>query len=168
MGTCMLRPFRHVWLFVTPWTIPHEAPVSLRFSRQEHWSGLPCPPPGNLPDPGIEPASLTSPALAGRFLLASRASKAVHMGSGQVICFFLNWGPVSGVSGCWHKELWCPEICPRCPVSRKTCYLGLVPILVSFDILEESLRSLKWVFSGSCLGENCLTFWAYFFLMMWG
>ena len=87
----------------------------------------------------------------------------VHMGSGQVICFFLNWGPVSGVSGCWHKELWCPEICPRCPLSRKTCYLGLVPILVSFDILEESLRSLKWVFSGSCLGENCLTFWAYFF-----
>ena len=54
--------------------------MSLRFSRQEHWSGLPCPPPGNLPDPGIEPASLTSPALAGRFLLASRASKAVSGG----------------------------------------------------------------------------------------
>ena len=44
-----------------------QAPLSLGFSRQEYWSGLPCPPPGDLPDPGIKPASLLSPALAGRF-----------------------------------------------------------------------------------------------------
>ena len=52
----------------TPWTVAHQAPLSMGFSRQEYWSGLPCPPPGDLPDPRIEPASLTSSALAGRFL----------------------------------------------------------------------------------------------------
>ena len=41
----------------TPWTVAHQAPLSIGFSRQESWSGLPCPPPGDLPDPGIEPAS---------------------------------------------------------------------------------------------------------------
>ena len=40
-----------VWLFVTPWTLAHQAPLSMGFSRQEYWSGLPCPPPGDLPDP---------------------------------------------------------------------------------------------------------------------
>ena len=43
--------------FVTPWTVAHQAPLSMRFSRQEYWSGLPCPPPGDLPHPGIKPAS---------------------------------------------------------------------------------------------------------------
>ena len=54
-----------VRLFVTPWAEAHQAPVSMGFSRQEYWSELPRPPPGDLPDPGIEPASLVSPALAG-------------------------------------------------------------------------------------------------------
>ena len=58
----------HVWLSVTPWTIAHQAPLSMGFSRQECWSGLPFPALGDLTDPGIEPASLVSPTLAGRFL----------------------------------------------------------------------------------------------------
>ena len=45
----------------------HQAPLSMGFSREEYWSGLPCPSPGDLPDPGIKPTSLTSPALAGKF-----------------------------------------------------------------------------------------------------
>ena len=49
--------FSHVWLFVSLWTIARQAPVSMGFSRQEYGSGLPCSPPGHLPDPGIEPAS---------------------------------------------------------------------------------------------------------------
>ena len=57
------RCFSHVRLFVTLWTMAHQAPLSKGFSRQEYGSGVPCPPPGNLPDPGIEPTSLTSPAL---------------------------------------------------------------------------------------------------------
>ena len=49
----------------TLWTIVRQAPLSMGFSRQEHWSGLPRPPPGDLPDPGIKPESLMPPALAG-------------------------------------------------------------------------------------------------------
>ena len=54
-------------LTVTVWTVPHQAPLSMGFSRQEHWSGLPCLPPGDLPDSGIKLTSLISPALAGGF-----------------------------------------------------------------------------------------------------
>ena len=43
---------------VTIWTVAHQTPLSMGFSRQEYWSGLPCPPPGDVPDPGIEPRSL--------------------------------------------------------------------------------------------------------------
>ena len=50
-----------------PMDIAHQAPLSVGFSRQEYWSGLPCPPPGDLRGPGIESESLRSPALAGRF-----------------------------------------------------------------------------------------------------
>ena len=49
----------------------HQVPLSMGFSRKEYWSGLLCPSPGDLPNPGIEPASLVSPALAGRFFTAS-------------------------------------------------------------------------------------------------
>ena len=52
-----------VQLFVIPWTVAHQAPLSMEFPRQEYWSGLPFPPPGDLPDPGIEPRSLMSPVL---------------------------------------------------------------------------------------------------------
>ena len=52
-----------VLLFATPWTVTHQALLSIEFSRQEYWSGLPLPTPGDLPDPGIEPASLAFPAL---------------------------------------------------------------------------------------------------------
>ena len=61
---CMLN---HVWLFVIPWSVAHQAPLSMGFLRQEYWSGLPFPSPGGFPDPGIEPASLASPAVAGVF-----------------------------------------------------------------------------------------------------
>ena len=50
---------------MTPWTVIHQAPLSMGFSREEYWSGWPCPPPGDLPHPGIEPVSLMPPALAG-------------------------------------------------------------------------------------------------------
>ena len=53
---------------MTPWTVVRQAPLSVEFSRQEYWNGLPFPPPGDhLPYPGIEPSSPASPALAGRF-----------------------------------------------------------------------------------------------------
>ena len=63
----MLNCFSHVQLFVTLWTVAHQAPLSKGFFRQEYWSGLPCSPPGDLLDPGIERMSLVSPALVGAF-----------------------------------------------------------------------------------------------------
>ena len=56
-----------VWLFVGPWTVVHQAPLPMEFSRQEYWSGVVFPTPGGLPDLGVKPVSLASPALAGRF-----------------------------------------------------------------------------------------------------
>ena len=53
----MLSRFIHVRLFVTPWSIARQAPLSLGFSRQEYWSGLPFSSPGDLPDPGIKSGS---------------------------------------------------------------------------------------------------------------
>ena len=61
----------HVRLCVAVWTVARQAPLSMGFSRQEYWSGLPCPPPGDLPDPGIEPTSLVSAELAGGFFTTS-------------------------------------------------------------------------------------------------
>ena len=56
-----------VRLLETPWTVAHQAPLSLRFPRQEYWSGLPLPSPGDLPNPGIQPRSLVSPVSAAGF-----------------------------------------------------------------------------------------------------
>ena len=67
----MLSHFSHVRLFVTLWTVVHQAPLSMGLSRQEYCSGLPCPPPGDLLDSGIKPTSLMSAALAGGFLTTS-------------------------------------------------------------------------------------------------
>ena len=58
----MLGRFSRVRLFAAPWTIDHQAPLSMGFFKQEYWSGLPCPSPGDLPHPEIKPTS-TSPAL---------------------------------------------------------------------------------------------------------
>ena len=69
-----------VRLFATPWTVACQPPLSMGFSRQEYWGGLPCPSPGDLSNLGIEPTSLMSPALAGGFFTTS-ASWEAH-GSG--------------------------------------------------------------------------------------
>ena len=60
-----------VRLFAPLWTVAHQAPLSKGFSRQKYWSGSSCPPPGDLPGPGVESMSLVSPALAGRFSTTS-------------------------------------------------------------------------------------------------
>ena len=60
-----------VWLFATPWTVTHQAPLCMAFFRQEYWSGLPCSRTGDLPNPGIKPMPLASPAMAGRFFTTS-------------------------------------------------------------------------------------------------
>ena len=59
----VLSQFSHVLLFTNLWTLAHQDPLSMGFSKQEYWSGLPCPPPRDLPDQGIEAMSPASPAL---------------------------------------------------------------------------------------------------------
>ena len=66
-----LSHFSRVQLFEIPWTVVHQSPLSMGFSRQEYWSGLPFPSPGDLPDPGIERCSLLCPELAGGFFTTS-------------------------------------------------------------------------------------------------
>ena len=69
--------FSHAQSFVTRWTVAYHAPQSTGFSKQENWSGLPCPPLGDLPNVGIKPASLMSPALAGEFFTTSATWEAL-------------------------------------------------------------------------------------------
>ena len=74
---------------MTPWTVAHQATLSMVFSRQEYWSGLPFPTPWDLPNPGTGPSSLTSPALAGRFLTTAPPGRPTKdAGSPQIDIWF--------------------------------------------------------------------------------
>ena len=98
----MLSCFSHVWLFVTLWTVAHQTPLSMGFSRQEYWSGLPCPSPGHLPDPGTE----LSLALAGGFFTTSTTIHNMkwNQGTGKD---WTNYGMLSYIN---HPYLYIPNI----------------------------------------------------------
>ena len=64
---------------MTPWAVARQAPLSVEFSRQEYWSGLPFPIPGDLPDPGIEPESSATPALPGKFFTTGATREAFYI-----------------------------------------------------------------------------------------
>ena len=91
MHTCVLSRFSHVRLVVTPWAVALHAPLSMGFSRQGYWNGLPCPPPGDLPDPGIDPVSLRSPALAGGFFTTSATWEADKYINDKMIVACKKW-----------------------------------------------------------------------------
>ena len=73
-----------VRLFATPWAVACQTPLSMEFSRKESWSGLPFPPPGALPDTGIEDVSLASPTLAGRFFTTEPPGKPLNFSSDNI------------------------------------------------------------------------------------
>ena len=104
MHECLLSCFSHVQLSVTLWTVTHQAPLSMGFSRQEYWSGLPCPSPGDLRDPGIEPMSLMSPALSGGFFTTSATWEALSKRYGANLLSYIMFhclGPIH----CHHISL---------------------------------------------------------------
>ena len=107
--SCVLSHFSCVRLFVTIWTGAHQAPLSMGFSRQEYWSGLPFSPAGDLPDSEIEPMSHTCPALAGRFFTTSTMWEQFHMNSKRTqpyICMHPFSPKLSSHPGChitWSK-----------------------------------------------------------------
>ena len=78
MHVCMLNRFSHAWLFVILWTVACQVPLSMGFSRQECWSGLSCPLPGDLPDPRIKPESPVAPALKDSLCWATRRSPSLN------------------------------------------------------------------------------------------
>ena len=141
VGVCVLSHFSYIRLFVTLWTIVHQVPPSMRFSRQEYWSGLPCPPPGDPPNPGIKPVSLMSPALAGRFFTTSTTWEAQHSWS-------VSQFSRSVVSNClWphglqHARLPCPSPTPgaysnSCSLSR-WCHPTISSSVVPFSSCLQS------------------------------
>ena len=117
---CLLSLFSRVWLFVTLWnlwTAACLAPLSMGFSRQEYWGGLPYPPPGDLPNPRIKATFLTSPALAGRFFTTSATWEAIYIYiyiSPTVLTFFfflfaLQWFPLLCFPASWTVPLLIPS-----------------------------------------------------------
>ena len=89
--SCVLCCFSCVWLCVTQWTVTLQAPLSIGILQTKIWSGLPCPPPGYLPNQGIEPMSLMSSALAGRFFTTSATWKFIITSKDAAIFYQLKW-----------------------------------------------------------------------------
>ena len=103
MWACLLSLFSRVQLFATLQTIARQAPLSMGFPRQEYWSGFPFPSPGDLPNPGTEPISLMSSAMAGRFFTTSATWKAqdilpqiiINCSVTQAISRHVSWIPMT-------------------------------------------------------------------------
>ena len=126
-----IRPFSHVRLFVTLWTVALQAPLSMGFSRQEYGSGLPCRLSGDRLNPGIEPTSLTSPTLTARFSTTSiiwEAPKGTKMGE---FCLWKRECPSSKPVWIWSKNF--SEIVPQ--PKRCLLYIG---VLTESSILQRS------------------------------
>ena len=129
---------------MTPWTVAHQAPLSMGFSRQECWSGLPCPPPGDLPDPGIEPVSLMSPALAGGSFTTSATWEAHLLYTRHYIwCLIINTFTISfkKVALIYIFKISRGVICPRSHMRSSKPQFGFeseVPHLSSIPQYSDS------------------------------
>ena len=93
----MLSCFNRVQLFVIIWTIVCQVPLSMEFSRQEYWNGFPCPPPGDLPNPGIEPMSPVSSALVGFFTTISTWEAPVYIYTHKYIYIYRIYLPCTHI-----------------------------------------------------------------------
>ena len=138
-----------VWFFATPWTAARQTPLSMEFSRQEYWSGLPFPPPGDLPDPGIKTVSPVSLALAcGFFIMSHPGSPPKWKINVQLVNSSLT-GPmgrdhkaelVVGLS--WNQNRWWAE---EVWGFKKTLQLQTVPLIWMTRLLKAESEG------GGCL-----------------
>ena len=140
---CVLTHFSHARLFATPLTVSHQSPLSMGFSKQEYWNGLPCPSPGDFPDPGIEPMSFTSPALAGRFFPLVPPGKPCF--TNKCYIFYSN----SIVSVCIFSSTW---FCQTVNICLSVEWMLILDILIFiFPIISEAEHSHMlsdiWIFS---------------------
>ena len=122
----------------TPWTVAHQAPLSKGFSRQEYWSGLPCPPPGNLPHPGIKSMTLKSPALAGGFFTTSTAFLSLKLNFKNSSSFHLITN-ITKIFSIFH----CLCIMLNLPCRLLICYSENTTTTLSFsDKIVQNFKSL--------------------------
>ena len=130
----LLSHFSHVQLFVTPWTVVHQAPLSMGFSRQEYWSGLPFPSPGELPDPGIEPRS---PILQTDALLTELCGKPVSKGLRSIRV--IQDQPILKISAFWQSL----ELCFNTWVLSFNIFLNRDPSLFTLPQLDWGVKIYK-------------------------
>ena len=108
----------HVRLFLTPWAIARQASLSLQFSMREYWSGLPRPSPEDLPDSGVKPTSLVSPAPAGGFFTTAPPGKSSEYALFLLILFLGKGLTPGAMLSCWRGRshcFWVPVIFPGFP-----------------------------------------------------
>ena len=142
----VLSRFICVWPFATLWTVAHQAPLSVGFSWQEYWSGFMCPPPGDLSNPGIEPLSLKSPALAGRLFTTSTTWEALWDDSKVQ-------NDIIQITNCWlrnHLDCWLRAWFSFIQPSSQDC-LGC--------LIARQLDSIRRVLSGENKNFRSLKTW---------
>ena len=130
--------------FETPWTIASQAPLSMELSRREYWSELPFPPPGDLSDPGIEPASPVSPALAGRFVTTEPPGKAMFKQKSWSLTPYL-------------RSIF---LCYSCPRMTKTETKELFLILATFIPLSLNRHRVPYILSSE-FSQTLLVFFIF-------
>ena len=145
LSVCMLSHFSRVWLFETLWTIAHQASLFMGFSRQGYWNGLPCLPPGDLSDPGIE--SVASAWQEDSLRLS-------HQGSSLVTLLFSHWVVSYSLQshGLQDARLLCPSlsswVCSNsCPLSQ-WCHPIISSSATAFSSYHQSFSasgSFQWV-----------------------
>ena len=150
---------------MTSWIIVHQAPLSMEFSRQEYWSGMPFPPPGDLPNAGTEPLPLKSPALAGR-LFTSRTNWATiyitatakSLQSCPTLCDPIDGSPLgSPVPGILRQEHWSglPFPSPMHESENWKCSCSVVSNPQWPHGLQPSRLLHPWDFPGNSTGAGC-------------
>ena len=135
----MLSHFSYVWLIATLWTVVHQAPLSMRFCRQEYWGGFPCPPSGDLPNPGIKSTSPASPALQVDSLPTEPPGNRFRSGSVQFSCSVVSdtfWR-----HGLQHTRLPCPSPTPKAYSNSRPSCQWCHPTISSTEIPFSHLPS---------------------------
>ena len=144
MGKLSVNRLNHVQLFANLCSVARQAPLSMEFSRQESWSGLPCPPPGDLPDPGIKPKPVQWKCWKYGVLTPGPPKKSLRRCSNEPKCFHVFEGPTIIQFSSVAQS--CPTLCD--PMNRSTPGLPVHHQLPSFSCQQYS----SMILSGGRLG----------------
>ena len=141
-----MKSLSHVWLYATLWTVAYQAPLSMGFSKQEYWSGLPFPFPGDLSDPGIKPGS---PALQADALLSEPQGNETEVDIFlEFSCFFYDWTDAVHVNS-------------GSSAVSKSC-LNISKFLVHILLNQSNLENFENYFASMWNECNCAVVWKLF------